>query len=75
MYVCLVAHRVQLFETHGLQSTRLLCAWGFSRHKYQSELPFPSPGDLPKPGIKPRSPALQADSSPSEPPGYTYIYD
>jgi len=32
-------------------------------------LPFPSPGDLPDPGIKPRSPALQADSLPSEPPG------
>ena len=32
-------------------------------------MPFPSPGDLPDPGIKPRSPALQADSLPSEPPG------
>ena len=35
---------------------------GFSRQHYWSGLPFPSPGDLPKPGIKPRSPALQADS-------------
>ena len=34
-----------------------------------SGLPFPPPGDLPDPGIKPRSPALQADSLPSEPPG------
>ena len=34
---------------------------GFSRQEYQSELPFPSPGDLPDPGIKPESPALQAD--------------
>ena len=34
-----------------------------------SGLPFPSPGDLPKPGIKPRSPALQAESLPAEPPG------
>ena len=33
-----------------------------------SGLPFPSPGDLPDPGIEPRSPALQADSLPSEPP-------
>ena len=32
-------------------------------------LPFPSPGDLPNPGIEPRSPTLQADSLPSEPPG------
>ena len=42
---------------------------GFSRQEYQSGLPFPSPGDLPNPGIKPRSPAPQADSLPSEPPG------
>ena len=39
---------------------------GFSRQEYWSELPFPTPGDFPDPGIKPRSPALQADSSPSE---------
>ena len=36
----------------------------FSRQEYRSELPFPSPGDLPDPGIKPMSPALQADSLP-----------
>ena len=42
---------------------------GLSRQEYQSELPFPSPGDLPDPGIEPRSPALQTDSLPSEPPG------
>ena len=35
----------------------------FSRQKYCSGLPFPSPGDLPDPGIKPGSPALQADST------------
>ena len=40
----------------------------FSRQEYQSGLPFPSPGDLPDPGIEPRSPALQADSLLSEPP-------
>ena len=43
----------------------------FSRPEYWSGLPFPSPGDLPNPGIKPRSPALQADSLPAEPPGNT----
>ena len=37
---------------------------GFSRQQYWSGLPFPSPGDLPDPGIEPRSPALQADSLP-----------
>ena len=41
----------------------------FSRQEYRSGLPFPSPGDLPNPRIKPGSPALQADSLPSEPPG------
>ena len=41
---------------------------GFSRQEYWSGLPFPSPGDLPDPGIKPRSPALQADALTSEPP-------
>ena len=42
---------------------------GFSRQEYWSGLPFPSPGDLPDSGIKPRSPALQADALISEPPG------
>ena len=41
----------------------------FSRPEYWSEYPFPSPGDLFNPGIKPRSPALQADSLLAEPPG------
>ena len=41
----------------------------FSRQEYWSGLPFPSPGDLPDPGIEPGSPALQADSLPSEPRG------
>ena len=39
---------------------------GFSRQEYWSGFPFPSPEDLPKPGIKPKSPALQADSLPAE---------
>ena len=42
---------------------------GFSRQEYWSGLPFPSPGDLPDPGIEPRSPALEADALTSEPPG------
>jgi len=42
---------------------------GFSRQEYGSGVPFPPPGDLPNPGTEPRSPALQADSLPSEPPG------
>ena len=39
---------------------------GFSRQKYWSGLPFPSPGNVPNPGIKPRSPELQADALASE---------
>ena len=39
---------------------------GFSRQEYWSGLPFPSPGDLPHPGIEPRSPVLHADSLPTE---------
>ena len=39
---------------------------GFSKQAYWSGLPFPSPGDLPNPGIEPRFPALQADSLPTE---------
>ena len=49
---------------HGLQGPH-----GESKQEYWSGLPFPSPGDLPNPGIKPESPALQADSLPSERPG------
>ena len=41
---------------------------GFSMQEYWSGLPFPSPGDLPDPGIESRCPALQTDSLPSEPP-------
>ena len=42
---------------------------GFSRQEYWSGLPFPSPGDLPNPGIESGFPALQADALSSEPPG------
>ena len=45
---------------------------GFSRQKHGSRLPFPSPGDLPNPGIEPGSPTLQADSLLSEPPGKAF---
>ena len=54
---------------HTLQPTGLLCPWGFSGQEYWSGLSCPPPGDLPHPGIEPRSPALQAASLPAEPPG------
>ena len=53
---------------HGLYPARLLCPWD-SLGKNTGVGSFPSPGDLPNPGIKPTFPALQADSLLSEPPG------
>ena len=46
---------------------------GFSRQESWSELPFPSPGNFPNPGIEPGSPALQADSLPTELQGKLYM--
>ena len=50
----------------GLQPSRLLCPWGFSRQEYWSGVPCPPPGGLPDPGTEPRSPTLQANTLPSE---------
>ena len=61
--------RVWLFGTPQTGARQAPLSRGFSRQEYWSGLPFPSPGDLPDPGIEPRSSALQADSSPYEPPG------
>ena len=52
-----------------------LLSMEFSRQEYRSGLSFPSPGDLPKSGIEPGFPALEADSSPSEPLGKTLTYE
>ena len=60
---------VLLFVTPWTVAYQAPPSMGFSRQGYWNELPFPSPGDLPDPGIKPGSPALQADALPSEPPG------
>ena len=61
--------RVRLFATPGTIACQAPLSMGFSRQEYWSGLPFPSPGDLPNPGIEPGSPALQADALSSEPPG------
>ena len=61
--------RVRLFVTPWTVVYQAPQSTEFSRQEYWSELPFPSPGDLPNPGIEPGSPALQADTLPSEPPG------
>ena len=60
---------VQLFVTPWTVAYKGPPSMGFSRQEYWSGLPFPSPGDLPNPGIEPRSPALQTDALPSKPPG------
>ena len=76
LYVCVcVSQSCLTLRPHGLQLARLPCPCGFSRQEYWSGWPFPSPGDLPNPGIKPVSPALQADSLPFGPPGkLLFIY-
>ena len=61
--------RVLLFVTPWTVAHQASPSMGFSRQEYWSGLPFPSPGDLPDPGIEPRSPALEADTLTSEPPG------
>ena len=68
-FLCLVAQSCPTLRPHGLQPIRLLCPWGFSRKKNWSGLPCPPPGDLPNPGMESRSPTLQVDSLPTEPPG------
>ena len=61
--------RVQLFVIPWTVAYQAPSSMGFSRQEYWSGLPFPSPGDLPNPGIEPGSPALRADALTSEPPG------
>ena len=61
---------VQLFVILWTVAHQLLCPWDSpGKNNGMGWLTFPSPGDLPNPGIKLRSPALQVDSLPTEPPG------
>ena len=70
VYICFFATpwtvTLQLIVKATILAWRI--AVQFSRQEYWNRLPFPYPGDLPDPGIEPRSPALQADSLLSEPP-------
>ena len=61
--------RVQLFATPWTVAYQDPLSMGFSRQECWNGLAFPSPEDLPDPGIEPGSPALQADALLSEPPG------
>ena len=60
---------VQLFTTPWATAHQAPLSMGFPRQEYWSRLPALSPGDFPDPGMEPRSPVLQADALPSEPPG------
>ena len=61
--------RIRLFVTPWTVAHQAPLSMGLCRQEFWSGLPFPSPGDLPDPGIKPGSPALQADSLMIELPG------
>ena len=66
---CVSFSCVQIFVIPWTVALQAPLFMEFSRQEYWSGLPFPSPGDLPDPGIESMSPVLQADSLPSEPPG------
>ena len=71
-YLCVLSRSVMSdsLRSHGLYNPPGPSVHGeFSRQEYWSGLPCPPPGDLLNPGIEPRSPTLQADSLPAEPPG------
>ena len=67
--------RVLLFATPWTVAHQASLSMGFSRQEYWRGLLFPSPGDLPDPGIEPRSPALRADALTSEPPVHPRYVD
>ena len=60
---------VQLFATPWIVAYQVPLSMGFPRQEYWSGLPFPSPGELPDPGIEPESPALAGGFFTAEPPG------
>ena len=64
--VCQSLSHARLLATPWTVAHQAPLSMKFSRQRYWSGLPFPSPGDLPNPGIKPGCPALQADSLPTE---------
>ena len=70
--VCVLSH-VELFATPTL-ANRAPLSMGSSRQDYWSGMPFPSPGDLPDPGVEPCLLQWQADSLPLVPPGKPYIH-
>ena len=73
-YVCMLSHSVMSDSViPWIVAHQVLLSLEFFRKEYWSVLPFPPPGHLPDPGIKPGSPALQVDSLPSELPGKPFL--
>ena len=77
-YMCMLSH-VQLFVTPWIVAWQVSLSMGLSQQEYWSGLPFPSPGDLPDPGIKPASPALAGIFFIAKPPGkpheaYSWVF-
>ena len=68
----IVAQECPALSTPWSVAHQVPLSMGFFRQEYWGGFPFPSTVDLPNPGIEPGSPALQADSLPSEPPGKPY---
>ena len=73
-YIVKSLSRVRLFATPWTVAQQATLSMGFYRQEYQSGLPFPSSEDLPNPGIKPGSSALQADTLPSETRGSRNVF-
>ena len=71
-WFCVLLTRVQLFATPGSVARQAPLSMEFPRQEYWSWLPFPSPGDLPDPGMEPRSPALAGGFFTTEPSGKSY---
>ena len=73
--MCVLSHfsHVRLSATPWTVAHRAPLPLGFSRQEYWSGLQFPSPEDLPDPGIEPGSSTLRADALPSEPPGKNFM--
>ena len=65
---------IRLLATPWTVARQAPLSMEFSSQDCWDEFPFPSPGNLPEPGVKPRSPALHADSLVSEPPGKSYMH-
>ena len=72
---CWLLSRVRLFGTPWTVAHQASLSMRFSRQEYWSGLPRPVPGDLPNPGIEPRSPALQTHSLLSQPPGKPFYLE